>query len=95
MSRQHWSGERLYVGNLPYDVTEREVDDLFYKVSCLYLFFLARVERPNDLDFAAVSADFFPLVSYIMRNHCAVWANSRNRGKKKPEARYVFRFRRF
>mgnify|MGYP005791519245 CR=1 FL=1 len=37
MSRQHYSSERLYVGNLPYDVTEREVDDLFYKVSTKYL----------------------------------------------------------
>lgn len=36
MSRHPFSGERLYVGNLPYDVTEREVDELFYKV-CLHL----------------------------------------------------------
>lgn len=27
-----YSTPRLYVGNLPWDVTEREVEDLFYKV---------------------------------------------------------------
>jgi RNA recognition motif-containing protein len=27
------SGTRVYVGNLPLDVKEREVDELFYKVN--------------------------------------------------------------
>lgn len=31
------SSRTLYVGNLPGDIREREVEDLFYKVNCLAL----------------------------------------------------------
>lgn len=31
------SSRTLYVGNLPGDIREREVEDLFYKVHMLYL----------------------------------------------------------
>lgn len=27
---------KLYIGNLPTDVRERELDDLFYKVQCRF-----------------------------------------------------------
>lgn len=32
------SSRTLYVGNLPGDVREREVEDLFYKVNGLFIF---------------------------------------------------------
>ncbi|CDJ65032.1 splicing factor, putative [Eimeria necatrix] len=56
MSRQHWSGERLYVGNLPYDVTEREVDDLFYKFGRIREIEVKR-SRKHDTSFAFVVFD--------------------------------------
>ncbi|CDJ59799.1 splicing factor, putative [Eimeria maxima] len=56
MSRQHYSSERLYVGNLPYDVTEREVDDLFYKFGRIRDIEVKR-SRKNDTSFAFVVFD--------------------------------------
>ncbi|CDJ53669.1 splicing factor, putative [Eimeria brunetti] len=56
MSRQHYASERLYVGNLPYDVTEREVDDLFYKFGRIRDIEVKR-SRKNDTSFAFVVFD--------------------------------------
>lgn len=33
------SSRSIYVGNLPGDIRESEIEDLFYKVSSRYLFF--------------------------------------------------------
>uniref|UniRef100_A0A2I3T3F2 RRM domain-containing protein n=2 Tax=Pan TaxID=9596 RepID=A0A2I3T3F2_PANTR len=90
-----WADERIYVVNLPTNVREKDVEDLFYKYGrirkielknghCLVPFALVRFEDPRDAEDAVYGRNSYDYGQCRLRVDRGGWPRG---GRNGPSAR--------